>query len=171
MDDLCELADPVVLLGRADVERLARNQLVGCVEERDRRATDVSHVDERTPRRAVALQTDRSGRVRPRDKVVEHDVQTQARRDTVDGRVAHGDGGEPVSGEPAQRLLGRAPSTRRTASSGRSGARSSSSSSTAEAPYIEHDDANTNRPTPASFAARASDVVAPSVDRVRPLRS
>ena len=45
--------------------------------------------------------------------------------------------------------------------SGRSGASSSRRSSSLAAPYIEHEEAKTKRPTPASFAARASPI-APS---------
>jgi len=50
VDDLCELANAVVLRLGADVERLTADGVVGRVEEGDRRARDVLHVDQRTPR-------------------------------------------------------------------------------------------------------------------------
>ena len=60
VDDLGEFADAVVLLGRADVERLARDDARrGASSSASGRRGDVADVDERAPRRAVALQADR----------------------------------------------------------------------------------------------------------------
>ena len=58
VDDLSEVADPVVLLVRADVECLAAYDLVGRIEEGQCRAGDVANVNERAPGGAVALKPD-----------------------------------------------------------------------------------------------------------------
>ena len=47
------------------------------------------------------LQLDRAGRVRPRDEVVQDDVEPQARRKPVDRRISHEDGCEVGIGELA----------------------------------------------------------------------
>src|SRR4029450_9426272 len=61
---------------------------------------------ERPPGRAVALEPDRTRRVRPGDKIVEDDVEPEARRDTVDGGVPHEDRREAVACELAYGGLG-----------------------------------------------------------------
>ena len=118
---------------------------------------DVADVDERPPRRAVALQPDRAGRVRPADEVVEDDVEPQTRRDAVDGGVPH-------------RHRRRSPSSASSRSA--SSARTFDSAYARQrpqrrvlvergrrrptAPYMEHDDAKTNRPH-ARFLRRAGE--------------
>ena len=100
---------------------------------------------------------DRPGRVGPADEVVEHDVEPEARRRRRrPSRSASRPARSRASASSSERLLrahlrlrvgGQRPerrAPRRAASSRRT------------APYIEHDDANTNRPTPASLARRAS---------------
>jgi hypothetical protein len=53
------------------------------------RAGDVFDVHERAPRRAVALEEDLPRRVRVRDQVVDHEVETDARRPAERGGAAH----------------------------------------------------------------------------------
>lgn len=87
-DDLCELADPVVLLTPADVEGLGVDGLARRAGEQEEGPADVFDVHQGTPRGAVALQDDPPGGHRPGHQVVEHDVDSQARRDAVGRGVA-----------------------------------------------------------------------------------
>ena len=115
-------------------------------------------MDERPPRRAVALEPDRARRVRPRDEVVEHDVEAQARRGSVDRRVAHEDRREAVACELAHAPPQPRPSTQRTASAVGAAASRRARRLPRTAPYMS---TTTQRrtTTPASFAARASATV------------
>ena len=144
-DDLGDLADRVVLVGRADVEGLVVDQLARRFEHRQRRARDVLDVHERAPRRAVALEHDLAGRVRPADEVVDHDVEAQARRDAVGGRVAQVGRAEGVVGERRDVLLGQHLGLAVGASAARSPAVSSSASAPAALPYRLHEEKNTKR--------------------------
>jgi hypothetical protein len=61
---------------------------------------------ERPPRRPVAEDPDLAGRERPRDQVVEDDIDTEARRDAVCSRVTHVHGRERVARQFRKTLLG-----------------------------------------------------------------
>ena len=79
LDDLGNLADPVVLGGRADVERLVVDEVSRRVEHREERPTYVLDVYERSPRRPVALDEDVTGRHRIADEIVDHEITSESR--------------------------------------------------------------------------------------------
>jgi hypothetical protein len=81
---ICRILE--VLLRPPDVEDLVVDRLARRLEHGEERSGDVLDVHERAPRRPVALQVDAAGRHRPGDEVVEHDVESVARRDAVRGR-------------------------------------------------------------------------------------
>ena len=83
------------------------------LERREAGARHVLDVDERAPRRAVALEPNRAGRDRPADEVVEHDVEPQPRRDAVGGGEAQQDRREVVGRQPASDRSARTFDTRR----------------------------------------------------------
>ena len=108
-------------------------------------------MDEGPPRRPVAQEVESAGHVAPRREVVEDDVEPEPGRRPVDGRVPHRDGREPVPVEVEERLLrphlrlgvgGQRPQRRLLARATRR---------PSEAPYMEHEDAKTKRPTPATL--------------------
>ena len=110
----CEIADEVVLLLRADVERLAARRA-----RRAPRAWRVQRARGRGRGRAAATtmpshsEPDAPRRVRPPGEVVEHDVEPQPRRHAVDRRVAHRHDDEVVVGERRRAPPRLAPSTPR----------------------------------------------------------
>ncbi len=75
------------------------------LERRGDRARHVLDVDQRPPRRAVALEPYRARRQRPPDEVVENDVETEAWRDAVGGREPQRHRRELVAREGCQRAL------------------------------------------------------------------
>src|SRR5690606_23177043 len=58
LDDVRDLADPVVLARPPDVERLVVDPLAWRVQDRDEGAREVLDVDQRPPRRPIALDQD-----------------------------------------------------------------------------------------------------------------
>ena len=88
MDDLRQSAHLVVLVVAADVEGLVMDRLEGGRQRCDKRAGDVFDMYQRPPGRPVAEDAHFSGRVRPADEIIEHQVRPPAWRHSVGGRVA-----------------------------------------------------------------------------------
>src|SRR5690349_134650 len=72
--DLRQLADAIVLLIAANVEHLVVDELARRLENREEGSRYVRNVDDRTPRRTVALQHHLFGGERPGHEVVEDQV-------------------------------------------------------------------------------------------------
>ena len=84
-DQIGDLANPVVLAGLADVERLIVNGLAQGSQRGSVGVDDVADVNQRSPRRAVALQQHLAGRDGMANEVVDDDVGSQSSRHAVGG--------------------------------------------------------------------------------------
>ena len=104
-DDVCDLTDPVVLLGVADVEGLVVNEFGIGFHEDAERTRDVLDVHQWSPRRAVALEEDASGRHGEAGEVVDHEVAAQSFGDPVGGGIAKVGRGEAIIREFVEVLL------------------------------------------------------------------
>src|SRR6476620_4638530 len=69
VDDPREISDPVVLFRRADVVGAGVDQLARRGEHGEHCATDVSHVNDRSPRTAVREKADLARREGPADEI------------------------------------------------------------------------------------------------------
>ena len=134
---------------------LPRDERRRRLDHSERNFGEVAHVEPGGAMTSIAEEPDPAGHVAPCREVVEHNVQSEPRRHAVNRRVAHRDGREPVAVELAQSLFGM--HLRLRIGSKRAERRIlGEDTSGSEAPYMEHDDANTKRRTPALFAARAT---------------
>ena len=88
-----------------DVVDLAADLLRGRLVGRDHGVRGVAHVHERTPLPAAAVQQEPPVQERVLHEGVHHQVEAHARAPAVDGAVAHDHGGEPLAGQPQERLL------------------------------------------------------------------
>ena len=103
--DLGDFPDAVVLAGRPHVEDLAVDRLRRRFQCAAHRLDDVLDVRDRPPRAAVARHGDLLPRPRERAQVVQHDVETHARRGAIGRRVAKEGDAEIPSAEGADVLL------------------------------------------------------------------
>jgi hypothetical protein len=105
-NDVGNLADAIVLLRRADVERLQVHELARRLERCQERARDVLDVDERAPGRAVAHDQDVARGEGETGQVVDDEVAAQPRRDAVGRGTAEERGAERVPRQQRDVLLG-----------------------------------------------------------------
>jgi hypothetical protein len=75
------------------------------MQGRDEGPRDVFDVHDGTPWRAVALEANRAGRIRPGNEVIEHEVEPQARRKTIGRRIPKVERAEVVVRELGEVLL------------------------------------------------------------------
>src|SRR5262249_6724363 len=87
-DDLCNLANPIILRIVADIENLVVNLIAGCFERERNGLADVLHVHERAPRSAVARHLDFLYRPCKSREIVKDDIKTHSRACAEGGRVA-----------------------------------------------------------------------------------
>src|SRR5262245_19368689 len=87
-NDFGNVANPVILLALAHVERLIMNRLARRMQDRKKRPADVLDMHQRTPRSAVALNHDLFRGVGVTNETVHHEVHAQARGDAVGGCIA-----------------------------------------------------------------------------------
>src|SRR5206468_6608682 len=86
--DVGDLADTVILGRDPDVEDLAVHGLAWRLDCREEGAADIGDMNDRPPGHAVALQEDTLAGERVGDKVVQNQIETDARREAVGGRAA-----------------------------------------------------------------------------------
>ena len=77
--DLRDLPDPVILSVVPDIEHLIVHRLAGCIEGASHGVTNVQHMYQRAPRRAVADHLDFLRRPRKTRQVIQHDVEPHPR--------------------------------------------------------------------------------------------
>src|SRR2546425_10932012 len=74
---LGQRADLVVLFRSPDVERLVVDELSRGAQDSEESPTDVFDVNQRSPRRSIALQHNLAGRMSEADEVVHHEIDAQ----------------------------------------------------------------------------------------------
>src|SRR5579862_5118190 len=88
VNDVRQIADLIVFLGAAHIERFAMNQILRSIQYGNEGARDVFDVDNWPPGRAVALDVNVTCGGGPGDKVVEHQIESQSRGYPIGGGVA-----------------------------------------------------------------------------------
>ncbi len=88
-NDVGQLADAVVFGGLADVKGLVVNRFARRFQHCDHGGNDVADVHDRPPGRAVTLDVHAASGIGRRHQVIQHNVQTQAGRNSVGGGIAH----------------------------------------------------------------------------------
>src|ERR1700676_1928136 len=69
--DLRQISNLIVLFGQADVEGFVVNGLTPRLECRHKRSTDIFHMDQRSPRRAIRLNLHPPRRIGPTHEIVQ----------------------------------------------------------------------------------------------------
>ena len=102
--NLRELADLIIVLCDADVERLISDHVDRGPKGREKRLRDVLDVNDRAPRSTIGLHVDAPCGNRPSHQVVQHQVEADAGADAIRGRAAQEGRTETAIGQ-----LGQAP--------------------------------------------------------------
>src|SRR4030095_10309108 len=87
-DQRGDVADLVILFCPTDIERLVMNQLPRRLKDGQERATNISHVNERPPGRAIARDQDLSRGVSKTNETVYHQIGAKPGRDSVSRGIA-----------------------------------------------------------------------------------
>ena len=104
--DLGKLAYLIVVLGHSDVEGLVPHEVCGRAENREKGARNVFDVYDWPPRGAVGLHVDAPGRQRPGNEIVQHEIESDARRYAIGGGAAQERRAERIVRQLGQRQLG-----------------------------------------------------------------
>src|SRR5262249_12776211 len=94
-----QFANAIVLIGASNVENLLVHEFAWGTENADDRSDDVANMDDRAPRSSIAFDVDLPFRISPSNKVVEDNIEAQARGYPVGGSIAHKSRTEVVVGK------------------------------------------------------------------------
>ena len=106
LDNGGEVAHLIILVIAPDIKRLIMNALARRLQHSDKRTDDVLDMDDRPPWGAVALDVNLPGSDRPRNEVVQHQIEAHPGRYAVGGGVTQKDRAEVVGCQRGDAGLG-----------------------------------------------------------------
>ncbi len=77
--NLSQFSNPIVFLGASHIESCVMNQLTRSMERSNKRSGDILDVHNRSPGRAVAFQVNPARGKRPRNQIIENQIETKTR--------------------------------------------------------------------------------------------